>query len=187
MKDELAQCHASTLCKNCKGSGDSTGTIHSVHQMEQTILTLRRVIEKLKSENKYLKDSKPSTSTHNSKEVASATHKYDKLKLECERLQKIHHETLEKMAAIQVELELQQANSNLTSCPHCNNQNLLEQDEGTTSIADQLQQKSQLLEKAKILLTRAAAKERHLREQISYLKRRCCELQNVPVIEETSE
>lgn len=174
------------MCKNCKGSGDSSATSHSVHQMEQTILTLRRVIEKLKAENKYLKDSKPSTSSSYQKEDNSAQ-KYEKLKTECERLQKIHHETLEKMAAIQVELELQQANSNLTSCPHCNNPNLSEQEENSVSIKDQLQQKSQLLEKAKILLTRAAAKERHLREQIAYLKRRCCELQNVPVIEETSE
>lgn len=185
LKDELAQCHASTICKNCKASGDSSATGHSVHQMEQTILTLRRVIEKLKAENKYMKDSKPSTSSSYQKD--DIAQKYEKLKLECERLQKIHHETLEKMAAIQVELELQQANSNLTSCPHCNNPNLSGQEESAVSIRDQLQQKSQLLEKAKILLTRAAAKERHLKEQIDYLKRRCCELQNVPVIEETSE
>lgn len=55
------------------------------------------------------------------------------------------------------------------------------------SVKEKLNQKTQLLEKAKILLTRAAVKEKHLREQIDFWKRKCSELQNVPVIDETSE
>lgn len=47
--------------------------------------------------------------------------------------------------------------------------------------------KTQLLQKAKVLLTRAAAKEKVLREQLSVWKRKCSELQNVPVIDEISE
>lgn len=47
--------------------------------------------------------------------------------------------------------------------------------------------KTQLLQKAKVLLTRAAAKEKVLREQIAVWKRKCSELQNVPVIDEISE
>ena len=45
-----------------------------------------------------------------------------------------------------------------------------------------------MLGKAKNLLTSAAAKEKQLREQIFYLKKRVCNLEGVPVIsEENSE
>jgi centrosomal protein CEP290 len=55
------------------------------------------------------------------------------------------------------------------------------------SIREKLAQKAQLLEKAKLLLTRAAAKEKNLKEQIKFLRRRCSELQNIPIIDECSE
>lgn len=61
------------------------------------------------------------------------------------------------------------------------------QDEELKYIKDQLSKKTQLLQKAKVLLTRAAAKEKVLREQLAMWKRKCSELQNVPVIDEISE
>lgn len=61
------------------------------------------------------------------------------------------------------------------------------QDEELKYIKEQLMKKTQLLQKAKVLLTRAAAKEKVLREQLAMWKRKCSELQNVPVIDEISE
>lgn len=54
-------------------------------------------------------------------------------------------------------------------------------------IKEQLSKKTQLLQKAKVLLTRAAAKEKVLKDQLLLWKRKCSELQNVPVIDEISE
>lgn len=162
--------------------------------MEQTILTLKRVIEKLKVENKYLKDSKngsscsvPSTATYMSQTDRKKEELFEKLKIEHEKLQKTYNDTLGKISSLEIELQLSQAqaiNVNV-SCPHCNN-NVGEMDADVLS--QQLQQKTALLEKAKTLLTRAAAKEKHLREQIFYLKKRVCDLEGVPIIsEENSE
>lgn len=61
------------------------------------------------------------------------------------------------------------------------------QDDELKYIKEQLMKKTQLLQKAKVLLTRAAAKEKVLREQLAMWKRKCSELQNVPVIDEISE
>lgn len=60
-------------------------------------------------------------------------------------------------------------------------------DSAIETLKEKLIKKTQLLEKAKILLSRAAAKEKNFREQIFFWKRRCSELQNVPVIDEASE
>lgn len=56
MKGELAQAHVSTahVAEHTNRTG---GTVHD-QQMEQTILAMRRVIERLKVENKNLKDNK---------------------------------------------------------------------------------------------------------------------------------
>ena len=165
--------------------------------MEQTILTLKRVIEKLKVENKYLKDSKPSsssssaipsTSNYMSQTDRKKEELFEKLKTEHEKLQKNYNETLDKISSLEIELQLSQAQAINVSCPHCNRNfgEMAAQDADVLS--QQLQQKSILLEKAKTLLTRAAAKEKHLREQIFYLKKRVCDLEGVPVIsEENSE
>lgn len=164
--------------------------------MEQTILTLKRVIEKLKVDNKYLKDAKsgsssssvPSTASYMSQTDRKKEELFEKLKIENEKLQKNYRETLGKISALEIELQLSQAQSITVSCPHCN-RNLSEMaTQDADVLSQQLQQKSALLEKAKTLLTRAAAKEKHLREQIFYLKKRVCDLEGVPVIsEENSE
>lgn len=97
---------------------------------------------------------------------------YDKLRNEFEKLQQLYSDALDKMSALQIELEIQ----NIT-CANCkarmekndqNGQNIesINLVNELQSIKEKLIQKSQLLEKAKILLTRAAAKERNFREQV---------------------
>lgn len=75
------------------------------------------------------------------------------------------------------------------NCPRCSEGEKGGRDEGEqdNELERTLEKKTQLLEKAKILLTRAAAKERYLKEQIALLRRKCSDLQNVPVIDEISE
>lgn len=198
LKDELAQLHAKQGLPVEKPSKHHEHHSHSQFQaMEQTILTLKRVIEKLKVDNKYLKDAKngssssssvPSTASYMSQTDRKKEELFEKLKIENEKLQRNYRETIGKISALEIELQLSQAQSITVSCPHCN-RNLSEMaTQDADVLSQQLQQKSALLEKAKTLLTRAAAKEKHLREQIFYLKKRVCDLEGVPVIsEENSE
>lgn len=99
----------------------------------------------------------------------------------------MYSESMDKITALQMELKQQQQ----IKCPHCENKNKIRdssplQDE-LRYVKEQLIKKTQLLQKAKVLLTRAAAKEKVLKEQLSMWKRKCSELQNVPVIDEISE
>ena len=102
------------------------------------------------------------------------------------RLQRMYSESLDKIASLQMDLKSK------TKCPHCENKSrMLTMDTQTQDelkyVKEQLVKKSQLLQKAKVLLTRAAAKEKVLKEQLAMWKRKCSELQNVPVIDEISE
>lgn len=162
--------------------------------MEQTIISLRRVIEKMNVENKYLKEArKPSaastsTASYMSQNDRKKEELFEKLKSENEKLQRNKNEMLSKISQLEIELQLSQAQAINVSCPHCNRHfsDIASQDADVLS--QQLQQKTLLLEKAKSLLTRAAAKEKQLREQIFHLKKRVCDLEGVPVIsEENSE
>lgn len=196
LKDELAQSHAKIGMPTEKLTKHHDYHLASQnHAMEQTILTLKRVIEKLKMENKYLKEprsgatsSVPSTASYMSQTDRKKEELFERLKNEHEKLQRLHNETLGKISALEIELQLSQAQAINVSCPHCN-RNLSEMaTQDADVLSQQLQQKTVLLEKAKTLLTRAAAKEKHLREQIFYLKKRVCDLEGVPVIsEENSE
>lgn len=167
--------------------------------MEQTILKLKRVVEKLQVENKYLKGNSTRQHSSSSTNITTAAYMsqndrkkeetFEKLKSDYEKLQKNYADALNKISALQIELELSQAQSINVSCPHCNKKNL---DELATQDFDvlqqQLQQKTALLDRARILLQRAAGKEKHLIEKINYLKKRVSELEGVPIIsEENSE
>lgn len=192
LKDELAQAHVKAGIPAEKPSKHHHHDQQQFQAMEQTILTLKRVIEKLKVENKYLKESKtssvPSTASYMSQNDRKKEELFEKLRNEHEKLQKNYNEMLSKISALEIELQLSQAQSINVSCPHCNRNfgEMAAQDADVLS--QQLQQKTSLLEKAKMLLTRAAAKEKHLREQIVHLKKRVCDLEGVPVIsEENSE
>lgn len=192
LKDELAQSHITNASEKTKHSDSSTAKMHA---MEQTILNLKLIIEKLQAENKYLRNSKhahssiPQTSTYMSQSDRKKEEIFEKLKIDYEKLQKNYNEAVNKMSQMKIDLELSQAQTISASCPHCNRKDiddLATQD--IDALRQQLQQKVQLLEKAKILLARAAAKEKQMRETIMNLKRKVSDLEGVPVIsEENSE
>ncbi|KAH8260557.1 hypothetical protein KR038_006225 [Drosophila bunnanda] len=169
LKEEMARNESRReLCK-CTGLKVNTNQGQSA---EHTILSLRNLVEKLRSENKFLKDGRRST------ESRSST---DSTPVEAARLQQQHAEALEKINALQQELQKR------TKCDHCGGRSKDAANEELKYIKEQLVKKTQLLQKAKVLLTRAAAKEKVLREQLALWKRKCSELQNVPVIDEISE
>lgn len=193
LKDELAQAHAK-LGMPEKPSKHNDHHHASQHQMEQTILKLKCIVEKLQVENKYLKDSKrgpspvPSTASYMSQPDRKKEELFEKLKIEHEKLQKTHNDMLVKISSLEIELQLSQAQAINVSCPHCNKNFSEMATQDADVLSQQLQQKSALLEKAKNLLTRAAAKEKHLRDQIFHLKKRICDLEGLAFIsEENSE
>ncbi|EDW92762.1 uncharacterized protein Dyak_GE21103 [Drosophila yakuba] len=169
LKEEMARNESRReLCK-CSGLKVNTNQGQSA---EQTILSLRNLVEKLRSENKFLKDGRRSTESRSSTDSAPP---------EATRLQQQHAEALEKISALQQELQKR------TKCSQCGGRSKDAANEELKFIKEQLLKKTQLLQKAKVLLTRAAAKEKVLREQLALWKRKCSELQNVPVIDEISE
>lgn len=191
LKDELAQSHASSMPEKLKQNDSSVGKLHA---MEQTILNLKLIIEKLQAENKYLRSTKhppsvPSTPTYMKQSDRKKEEVFEKIKTEYENLQKSHKEALDKISSMQIELELSLTKTISASCPHCDRKSL---DDYATQDVDalkqQLQQKTAILEKAKSLLTRAAAREKQLRERINQLRKKCSALEGVPDIsEENSE
>ncbi|KAL9904116.1 centrosomal protein 290kDa [Glossina fuscipes fuscipes] len=171
LKEEIASSEARRqLCK-CSGVKVNLQTGQSA---EHTILSLRNLVEKLKAENKYLKDGRRSSESRSSSEAANDT----------ARLQQKLHDSLDKISSLELKLKAP------SKCPHCESRQKVAPpplQEELNYIKEQLHKKTQLLQKAKVLLTRAAAKEKVLKEQLTMWKRKCFELQNVPVIEEISE
>ncbi|XP_037043635.1 centrosomal protein cep290, partial [Bradysia coprophila] len=174
LKGELAQSLSSTH-KPTSNSNNSTG------QMEQTILSLRRIVERLKVENKNLKEGKGQNASKGTVSKDNTT----KLRQELDKIQQSYSEALDKVSTLQIELDMRTG-----LCKNCKSRNAGTSeavDSTVETLKEKLIKKTQLLEKAKILLSRAAAKEKNFREQIIFWKRRCSELQNVPVIDEASE
>lgn len=58
LKGELAQAHLSVASVGEHSARPTSGSSVNGQQMEQTILAMRRVVERLKVENKNLKDGK---------------------------------------------------------------------------------------------------------------------------------
>ena len=95
---------------------------HNLHEMEQTIIKLKRSIEKLQDEKKYLKDPKkgvPTTVAYMSQSDRKKEELFEKLKIEHEKLQKSSNELLGKISGLEIELKLSQAQAINVSCPHC--------------------------------------------------------------------
>ncbi|XP_053665459.1 centrosomal protein cep290 [Anopheles marshallii] len=206
LKEEIAKATAGcpesinfeNLCIRCSRRSGSNDLVERNANLEQTVLTLKRMIEKLRVENKHLKEHRNRERAANAESVSNppnetiAKELYDRLKKEHEKLQQNLTEALNKVSVQQVEIELLSS----VTCTRCKvrcsgetmaagaNRDEVAADE---ALKDKLEKKSQLLEKAKILLQRAAAKERYLKEQIDLLRRKCSDLQNVPVIDEISE
>uniref|UniRef100_A0A1B0CJF2 Uncharacterized protein n=1 Tax=Lutzomyia longipalpis TaxID=7200 RepID=A0A1B0CJF2_LUTLO len=91
LKNELTQATA-------KGSLPSTS--QPLSDSHQTILALRRIVERLKVENKTLRESKIPGKEGISKEA------YEKLRTEYEKIQTLHNEALARVASLEVELDL---------------------------------------------------------------------------------
>lgn len=187
LKDELAQSHAKVDSPE-KHKHHEPSVAH-IQALEQTILKLKRIVEKLQVENKYLKGTSTrhiSTATYMSQNDRKKEEIFEKLKTEHEKLQKTHADSLSKISAMQIELELLQAQTAINvSCPHCSRKNFEDiPSQDIDVLHQQLQQKTALLEKAKILLQRAAGKEKVLNEKVNYLKKRVSELEGVPFISE---
>jgi len=86
------------------GSGLKVST-NQGQSAEQTILSLRNLVEKMRSENKFLKDGRRSTESRSSMDSTPA---------EAARLQQQHAEALEKISALQQELQ-----KRTTKCSQC--------------------------------------------------------------------
>lgn len=67
---------------------------------------MRRVLERLKAENKCLKDAKG----------PSSKDAYEKLRTECGKIQNSYSEALDKISALKIELEIQTG-----QCANCKN------------------------------------------------------------------
>lgn len=195
LKSELTQIQINAADAHKQHTvGNTSGTLSQQQHMEQTILSMRRVVERLKFENKQLKDGKTvastaiSSSTGGKGQGTVVKEIYEKMRTDLEQVQQSYSEALDKISSLQIELDIQRR-----TCSAC--KSMMEAVgqgdshimDDIASLKDKLIKKTQLLEKAKILLSRAATKEKHFREQMIFWKRRCAELQNVPVIEETSE
>jgi len=76
----------------CKCSGLKVNT-HQGQSAEHTILSLRNLVDKLRSENKFLKDGRLSTESRSSTDSELA------------RLQQLHADAMEKISALQQELK----------------------------------------------------------------------------------
>lgn len=157
LKDELSHAIAvasTNIGQPVRTSGQDTGGGGGkpTSNMQQTILALKRIVERLRLENKALKEGKDGVVGGQSSGQQELKHVQD---LYLEALKRISKETSK--------------NNHL----------------GGTARDDELkaklEQKTQLLEKAKVLLTRAASKEKTLREQIESWKQKCSDL---PAIEE---
>lgn len=191
LKDELSQSHTKVDSPEKHKNYHESSVAH-VQALEQTILKLKRVIEKLQVENKYLKGNSSrhcssasvTTASYMSQNDRKKEEIFEKLRIEHEKLQKVHAEALSKISALKIELELLQSQSGINvSCPHCSrNDDFATQD--IDLIRQQLQQKTALLEKAKIILQRAAGKEKLLIEKINYYKKRVLEFEGNPIISE---
>lgn len=81
----------------CKCTGLKVNT-HQGQSAEHTILSLRNLVEKLRSENKFLKDGRLSTESRGSTDSLQTSS-------ELPRLQQLHADALEKITTLQQELK----------------------------------------------------------------------------------
>jgi hypothetical protein len=123
LKNELAQSFAKNLSKEAgHASGDlksTSGGPFTHGQLEQTILALRHVIEKLKVENKHLKDGKKSPSSDKSGKFTTPPidrEALNKLKNDYDKCQQLRLEALDEISALKIELELQQGSAVCSTC-----------------------------------------------------------------------
>ncbi|KAJ8982775.1 hypothetical protein NQ317_018187 [Molorchus minor] len=142
--------------------------LKKVSELERTVFMLKRVVEKLQAENKRLVTGK--------RPIADRASSADKVKRDYARLKEQHEVCLKKLS----QLEEETKNS---SRPE--NDNFVALSNELADVKDQLEQKSHLLDKVKILLHRAATKEKALLHEIAEL--RCQRDAGISPIQEESE
>ncbi|XP_034174302.2 centrosomal protein 290kDa [Osmia lignaria lignaria] len=132
------------------------GSKKSVIEMEKTIFTLKRIIERLQAENKQLRlASKKSHFPHQGKSGGQV----DGV------LQKQYEEAKKRIVALETDLQL--AEQRVVALERVQK----EEDNGEAKILrEQLNHKSELLDKVKHLLSRAAMNEKTLRQRVQQLE-----------------
>ncbi|XP_028048311.1 centrosomal protein of 290 kDa isoform X2 [Monomorium pharaonis] len=132
----------------------------STFEMEKTIFTLKRIIEKLQAENKRLKfHSKKSHFLVNQGKTNTIEGEFS--------FQKLYEESQKRVISLEADLRL--AEQRVTMLEKAEK----EDDNGDFRILkQQLTHKSELLDKVKQLLTRAALNEKNLRQRVQQLESR---------------
>ncbi|XP_043268988.1 centrosomal protein of 290 kDa [Venturia canescens] len=155
------------LLKNEKSSESSprstdkqpTDTRKSIMELEKTVFILKRVVEKLQVENKRLKESKKGHQ-HQVKMSREINFPNDS------HLKK--HYELAKKRVVALETDLQLAEQRILML-----ENVRKEEDSSSEVAilkQQLAYKSELLDKVKQLLTRAAINEKALRQKIQQIE-----------------
>jgi hypothetical protein len=197
LKEELSQARVATPVTKMK----EDASLSRMHDMEQTILNLKLIVEKLHAENKYLRNGRsrqgttqsapPTSSSYMSSSDRRKEEVFEKLKVDNERLQKSYNEVLDQNSKLKIDLEVSQAQHHRigVSCPHCDRKSMDEMaTQDIESMRERMQRMEVALDRAKYLVQRANAKERQLKDVIVNLKKRICDLEGIPVIsEENSE
>ncbi|RZF43265.1 hypothetical protein LSTR_LSTR001526 [Laodelphax striatellus] len=116
----------------------------SYEDLEKAVTVLRKVVEKLQHENKKLKTSEP----HHMREDKVYV---EKLQMELQKAQESYMDSLDKISSLEAHLKVEKENYRM--------------------VQEQLLQKARLLTKCKILLERAAVREKALNEQVSDLQK----------------
>ncbi|XP_015840436.1 centrosomal protein of 290 kDa isoform X2 [Tribolium castaneum] len=129
--------------------------IKKITELERTIFVLKRVVEKLQAENKRLLTGK--------RFYPDRAGCGDKLKRDHQRLKEQYCESIQKVAKLEEEVKALKANKPVSDSATVLSDELAQ-------VKEQLEQKTQLLNKVKVLLQRAAVKEKALLQELDELK-----------------
>ncbi|CAH2007824.1 unnamed protein product [Acanthoscelides obtectus] len=131
-------------------------------ELERTVFMLKKVVEKLQAENKRLMNGKRPLSDR----VASA----GKLKRENDKLKDQCGQYAEKICRLEQDLLHVKSSKSVSFCTKSESDKVAALYDELSKVKEQLQSKTTLLDKVKVLLHRAATKEKMLLEEISLLK-----------------
>ncbi|KDR21646.1 Centrosomal protein of 290 kDa [Zootermopsis nevadensis] len=157
------------------GAGDKDAehkSLKSVAEMERTVIAMKRVVEKLQRENRRLMSGRKDTVIERESSADKLRTKVTTVEAEKKELQENYTEVMQK--ASRLETELDEANNQLRLLE---GRLRTERDNAHTHtnelqlVKSQLEHKSQLLDKVKVLLRRAAAKEKMLHNKVTALQR----------------
>nr|CAD7588753.1 unnamed protein product [Timema genevievae] len=172
--ENLQQKKSSSLDEDTPSDVPTKGK-KSSSELEKTIVVLKRVVEKLQSENKRLREGKKTDHSNTKESVEKLRVELLSLRVERKKLEDRYLEGVQTTTQLEAELvtsrkhikaledRLQAVRGTSTEQRDSDTQELL-------LVRTQLIHKSQLLEKVKSLLKRAAMKEKTLQEQVRLLQ-----------------